>query len=123
MKCELCQLGTPCCHRHVIYQATCKECRQNYKGVTTRPFNVRYGEHEASIRLQNDKSALSQHFLGDWETEPCSNPDKSIRGYDFKIIDRAKGYKDSFIREGVLIHSTQPKINRNTPGWVNYVKT
>jgi len=84
---------------------------------------VRYGEHEASIRLQNDKSALSQHFLGDWETEPCSNPDKSIRGYDFKIIDRAKGYKDSFIREGVLIHSTQPKINRNTPGWVNYVKT
>ena len=120
--CSICQLGTPCCQRHVIYQAECSHCTQNYKGVTTRPFCKRFKEHEASIRLGNYKSALSQHFLGDEDHSPCSNPDKTVLGFNWSVLDRGKSYKDSFIREGVLINSTSPEINRNTPGWVKYFK-
>ena len=76
--CDVCKLGTPCCHRHVVYHAECKHCNEFYKGVTTRPFICRYDEHEASIRLGNTKSALSQHFLGDDEHPPCPNPDKTM---------------------------------------------
>ena len=66
--------------------------------------------------------ALSQHFHGDDEHPPCPNPDKTIHGYDWKIVDRAKNYRDSFIREGVIINTSAPKINRNTPGWVKYYR-
>ena len=60
--------------------------------------------------------------MGDDYHPPCPNPDKTIGGYNFKIVDRANGYRDSFMREGVIINSTDPKINRNNPGWVQYLK-
>ena len=120
--CTVCDLGTPCKIRHVIYRADCKHCSEGYVGVTTRPFITRYKEHEASIRLGNTKSALSTHLSGDFDHPPCQNPTNTIQGFSWKIVDRAKSYKDSFIREGVVINSTGPKINRNTPGWVSYIK-
>ena len=45
-----------------------------------------------------------------------------MNGFSWKCIDRGRSYKDSFMREGVLIHTNQPAINRNIPGWVKYMK-
>ena len=119
--CPICNAGIPCCARHVIYDAECKFCRQHYNGVTTRPFAKRFGEHEASIRFADNKSALSDHFNIDTEDQTaCQNPDRSIWGYNWKVLDRGRTYKDSFIREGVAINSDNPTINRNAPGWVKY---
>ena len=75
-----------------------------------------------SIRLGDEKSALSTHLLGTEDNPPCRNPVRSIDGFSWKFLDRGKSYKDSFIREGVLIHTDRPKINRNVPGWVKYFK-
>ena len=120
--CGICEQGTPCRTRHVVYDAECDYCTQNYEGVTTRPFYKRYNEHEASIRFGDEKSALSTHLLGTEDVPPCRNPERSIKGFTWKFIDRGRSYKDSFMREGVLIHTNQPKINRNVPGWVKYMK-
>ena len=93
----------------------------HYNGVTTRPFAKRFGEHEASIRIADNKSALSDHFNIDNEDQPaCQNPDRSIWGYNWKVLYRGRTYKDSFIREGVAVCSNNPTINRNAPGWVKY---
>ena len=94
---------------------------QHYIGVTTRPFAKRFGEHEASIRLADNKSALSDHLNIDTVDQPaCQNAIRSIWGYDWNVLDRGDSYKDSFIREGVAINSNSPTINRNSPGWVKY---
>ena len=105
-----------------MYDAQCDYCTQNYGGVTTWPFYERYNEHEANIRFGDEKSALSTYFLGTEDVPPCRNPERSIKGFTWKFIDRGRSYKDSFMREGVLIHTNQPKINRNIPGWVKYMK-
>ena len=121
--CSICELGIRCQLRHVIYDAECRHCNEHYIGVTTRPFEKRYNEHEASVRFANDKSALSTHLFENTDNRrACPNPDPTVSGFTWKIVDRARSYKDSFIREGVLINSTQPSINRNTPGWVKYIK-
>ena len=114
--CETCESGISCRARYIVYKAECKDCSDSYIGVTTRPFRARWTEHERSIRQCDQKSALSEHFL------VCQNPNKSISGYNFSILDRATNYKDSFIREGVAIRSFKPQINRNEPGWVQYAK-
>ena len=107
--CSICNVGIPCRARHVIYDAECKYCHQHYTGVTTRPFKVRYSEHEASIRFRNSKSALSDHlFVNTDDHQACQNPNSTILGYDWKVLDRARSYRDSFIREGVTINSTPP---------------
>ena len=120
--CSICKLGIPCCPRDVVYDAECKFCCQHYNGGTTRPFATRCGEHEASIRLGNNKSALSDHLNIDTDQgQPaCQNPDRSIWGFNWKLLDKGRSFKDSFIREGVAINTNQPTINRNTPGWVKY---
>ena len=112
--CEICQSGIPCNMRHVIYQAKCKSCSESYIGVTTRPFKARWQEHERSIRFEDTNSALSDHM------KVCDNRDRTIHGYEWSIRDTARNYKDSFIREGVAIRQDLPKINRNTPAWVQY---
>lgn len=121
-ECDICGLGVSCCKRHVIYDAKCKHCNEHYIGVTTRRFSDRFKEHEASIRLQNEKSALSDHVHGSFMEEACPNPDKSVQGFEWSFIDHATTYRDSFLREGVQINTAQPTINRNTPGWVKYMK-
>ena len=45
-----------------------------------------------------------------------------FNGFNWKFIDNGRSDKDSFMRDGVLIHTNQPKINRNIPGWVKYMK-
>ena len=42
------------------------------------------------------------------------------RGVDEDCVRRS--YKDSLMREGVLIHTNQPEINIKTPGWEIYMK-
>ena len=74
------------------------------------------------MKMQDEKSALSTHLLGTEDQPPCPNPTRSIDGFSWKVLDRGRSYKDSFMREGVLINSTMPQINRNIPGWVKYVK-
>ena len=62
---------------------------QHYIGVTTRPFAKRCGEHEASIRLADNKSALSDHLNIDTVDQPaCQNAIRSIWGYDWNVPDR-----------------------------------
>ena len=112
--CEICQAGVPCDMRHVVYEAKCESCTESYIGVTTRPFKARWNEHERSIRLGNSTSALSDHL------KVCDNKNKTICGFKWSVRDTARNYKDSFIREGVAIRLDQPKINRNTPAWVQY---
>ena len=110
-KCKICYQGIPCTTRHVMYNAECIECRKSYIGVTTRPFAIRLAEHNSSIKNNTDKSALTPHL------EECTNPLQSTEGFIWTTLDRGKGWKDSFIREGVLINTMNPKINRNTTAW------
>ena len=110
--CDICQLGISCSCRHVIYNAKCKFCHEAYIGVTTRLFADRGGEPCAQIDSQNKKCALTEHLF------ECDNHENSAQGFEWLILDRGDGWRDSFIREGVLIQSEKPKINRNVSGWV-----
>lgn len=57
-----------------IYEISCNECEQKYIGQTKRSIEVRYGEHEASIRKNetHPKSAVALHANEydhkDWNT-------------------------------------------------------
>ena len=118
--CNICKLGVNCRMRHIVYDAQCKFCNEHYIGVTTAP---RFKEHEASIRLGNDKSALSTHLNANTDNKRAwPNPEPTVWGFDWKFVDMARFYKDSFIKEAVCIKSLQSAINRNSPCWVQYIK-
>ena len=118
--CEACTVGIPCHTRNLVYNAKCRLCENSYVGVTTRPFKDRFGEHEASIRLKNTKSALSAHLMGNPEKDQpgCPNPMPNPRGFEWSILDRGSSFKDSFFREALLINKEKPTLNRTKSGWV-----
>ena len=125
MWCLYCWNPLPLTSRHVVYHAECRLCQQAYDGVTTRPFICRAKEHNASIRHQNTKSALSEHLMGNLDKglEPCQNPIQNIKGFAWSIIDRGSSYKDSFIREGLWINKNKPTLNRTKSGWVIWLSS
>ena len=110
--CEVCELGIPCSARHVIYRAECKTCSEAYIGVTTRPFKMRAKEHERDISNWDTDTAFVPHLTR------CSNPERSVTGFKWSILDRGAGWKDSFFREAAHINSHNPKINRTKSGWI-----
>ena len=72
-----------CKNKYVIYEFSCRICDQSYIGQTCRPFQVRYREHERSLRYEDQKSALSEHSM-----KAHSDKVMTINNFDYKIIDQ-----------------------------------
>lgn len=124
-KCKLCTNNIDCTTRHFVYKAKCLICWKSYIGASYRPAADRIKEHESSIRLQNDKSALTKHFLQDHHDllpSPLSqllnnhhkgsrDMDTFFKNFDFSIIKRCRDTLDTFINEGIEIRDERPEIN------------
>ena len=60
--CDICKSISPkytCKSKHVVYDFKCNLCNQNYIGQTCRLFQIRYKEHERSLKNEDKKSALA----------------------------------------------------------------
>ena len=127
--CQLCKelegKNASCCEKHVIYEATCKLCRQTYRGVSNRFLVKRMEEHEASVRLANTRTALGTHFRehyinGDPVPITAIKPslDNLLSSYTIKKIDKGKDSIEAYIKEGLRIKETKPMLNEKLEnGW------
>ena len=90
-------------------------------GATSRPSHIRILEHEHSIRQQNKRTTLGQHFLSHFPKSPVTNIQKSKKSkpdmaklwehFNFRKVTKGKDILELFIKEGLVIGRSQPKIN------------
>ena len=94
-----------CEKKGVVYKFTCKICSAFYIGKTSRPFYLRYNEHNNSIKNKNSASALSDHCR--------SCPDcVSINDFDIDFLDCRPDPLEATLIEARLIDKLNPKLNR-----------
>ena len=120
-KCFLCLNDIPCNEKNIVYEATCQHCKEKYIGATSRPAHIRISEHEHAIRLKNKRTTLGQHFQSHFPKSPDTNIQKSKRSkpnfeklwehFTFKKAAKGKDIMDLFIKEGLVISRTKPKVN------------
>ena len=121
--CPLHAQNIDCRKRHVVYKATCRECGEQYIGATARPIAQRLKEHESSVRLQNERSSLSDHLLQAHQpTSNATNGSRVIkkgardyksffRLYDFSVQRTCRDTLETFLCEAIEIEKLKPKIN------------
>ena len=118
-ECELCKADLNCTTRHYVYKAKCKKCGDLYIGASRRPIRGRINEHESSFRLNNSRTTLGYHAAehrraDDPQYTPISGKRdlaKFFENFEFSISEQCKDTLDTFIREGLAIQRTKPKIN------------
>ena len=129
--CPLHAQDIDCQKRHVVYKATCTECGEQYIGATARPIAQRLKEHESSVRLQNERSSLSDHLL---QAHPHTNNTangsriikRGVRDYgsffklfDFRVQRTCRDTLETFLCEAIEIDKLKPKINTmHTNGFI-----
>ena len=112
-QCEPCNNNFPCNSRDMVYQATCKFCKEKYQGATGRPGSHRFKEHEASVRRENTATTLGKHILEE-HAEVDSYDDRKIENYyEFKILRHCKDTLEAFLAEDLYIKRDRPKVNNN----------
>ena len=106
--CDICTKIGPkhsCNDRYIVYQFTCKICKDFYIGKTARTFKMRYREHKYGISKKDTKNALAQHSI--------SHGDRTdIGDFDIKILSKKNNTRDTTIEECRFIDALKPKINR-----------
>ena len=125
-ECALCKQGMKCKERHVVYEAVCRICDYNYIGVCNRWLEKRLSEHEASIRLENQRTTLgahvTQHTADQYSTPFCTekpNMENLLDSYTVNKIDKGKDTIEAFIKEGLRIREKKPMLNEKLEnGWV-----
>lgn len=125
-ECALCKQGMRCKERHVVYEAVCRICDYNYIGVCNRWLEKRLGEHEASIRLENQRTTLgthvTQHTADQYSTPYCTekpNMENLLDSYTVTKLDKGKDTIEAFIKEGLRISERKPMLNEKLEnGWV-----
>ena len=102
-------MNIPCNIKNYIYQADCLHCGEIYIGASHRPGNKRLGEYESYLRLpnQNERTTLGRHKFEKHEKE--ENSLKSA--YKFKVLDRGKVCRETFLKEGMHIKNKSAAIN------------
>ena len=97
----------------MVYQATCKFCKEKYQGATGRPGSHKFKEHEASVRRENTATTLGKHILEE-HAEVDSYDDRKIENYyEFKILRHCKYTFEAFLTEDLFIKRDRPKVNNN----------
>ena len=113
-KCQSCKNKFPCTSRDMVYQATCKFCKESYLGATGRMGDQRFKEHEASVRRENDASSIGKHIL-DKHSQIDSYEVRDINNYyEFSILKHCKDTFEAFLSEDILIKTKKPAINNMT---------
>ena len=108
--CDICKSVSPkytCKSKHVVYDFKCNICNQNYIGQTCRPFQIRYKEHERSLKNKDKKSALSDHALKYHRDRAMS-----INDFSYSILDQQHTAIATRVAESPYIATKMPKINR-----------
>ena len=90
-----------------MYDFKCNLCNQNYIGQTCRPFQIRYKEHERSLKNEDQKSALSDHALKYHRDRAMS-----INDFSYSILDQQHTAIATRVAESRYIATKMPKINR-----------
>lgn len=127
--CALCkQPGTnvSCRDKHVVYSATCLICKEEYVGVSNRMLSKRMAEHEASVRLQNNRSALGTHTLEHLVAQDATHfatdrpsLDNLTETYQIRKLDRGRDTIEAYIKEGLRINERNPSLNTKLEnGWI-----
>ena len=76
-----------CCDSsNVVYLVTCRVCEMQYVGETSRPANVRWGEHISKIRRDDKSQLIYSHFNCD-DSHRNTPLGKRLR---FQIIEKIK---------------------------------
>ena len=114
-KCQPCINNFPCTSRDMVYQATCKICKESYVGATGRTGDQRFKEHAASVRRENEATSIGKHILEKHSlTQMDADNTKDINNYyKFKILKYCKDTMETFLSEDILIKSKNPAINLN----------
>ena len=105
--CEICRKIGPkymCTDKYVVYQYTCKTCRESYIGKTARPFKIRHREHTYAVRNKSLNNAISLHAN--------LHQMYDIDNFDIEILSRKTNSRDITIEECRSIKLNKPKINR-----------
>ena len=96
-----------CNDKFLVYEFTCKYCKNVYIGQTCRPFKARYNEHTRSLNSNNKISALSEHAMNTHH-----NNNASINDFQLNIIKRCKGPLETRLAEANAIDRFRPQLNR-----------
>ena len=108
--CDICKIIAPkfnCQNRFLVYKFTCKECNAFYIGQTSRPFKIRFNEHDRSINKKDQSSALSDHA-----TKAHSNKPFKISDFDLQILRKCHTPLEARLIEARMITTHRPNLNR-----------
>ena len=95
-----------CEDKFIVYSFVCNFCNKKYIGQTCRQFQARYREHEYSLRMNNNNSALSDHSKND------HNNSLTINDFQVEILTHCNTPVETRIAEAQMIDIHRPDLNR-----------